>query len=170
MAENLPNSEGDAAEGWSPCAAGELTRAAQTAAAARRRSKWTEAGPTIVACLLMVAGGFYYFATEDPAEPAGVPPGAGLAGTEIPPYGGIPCGVCAAQFEAFHDHQLQTKRMTDEELLERVARHLADCKICRAKYNEMYPDTPLKEVARELIRTGADPVLLAYAYAGAPAR
>ncbi|MEM9353243.1 MAG: hypothetical protein AAGA92_09535 [Planctomycetota bacterium] len=168
MADNLTKPGNGEAEGWSPCAAGELTQAARSAASARRQSKWTEAGPTVVACLLMSIGGLYYISTEDGPDlnvpdMNGVGPGTGLAESLVPPYGGISCSACSAQFKAFHDHQLKTVLMADADLLERVTQHLLDCKICRAKYNKMYPGTPLKEVARELIRTGADPVLLAAA-------
>lgn len=126
----------DDSSAWAPCPAGELGGLA-TRLKARDRKRQQISTLKTVGASAMVAGVLML--------------GVGLMrGDGIGRLGGISCNDCIAQFDNFNasqagevvsveDNTVENNTVEEAMMMKRVAAHLADCKLCREKFQELYP-------------------------------
>ena len=137
------NSEQHRGEDWPDCPPGELSSmVARLNATERRQSMGRTLAVTAASGLIAAVGIVAWGALSTHGEPN---------------FGGIVCSNCrpylASHYEiAFGEGPTPDNPLVeDEELAQRVAIHLSKCKLCRAKFDMMYPGVldPL-EVAGQL--------------------
>ena len=116
-----PNEHDD----WADCSPGELSRMVHTLDAARERARNKKMlqvgmfGMLFVAAGIIVAGSF-------------------LAQSRLE-HGGITCAECQAHFVEYHRHLAELEVLRDANLTTSMANHLAECRLCRAQFNQAYP-------------------------------
>ena len=116
---------------WQPCETGELQQLGQRLSARHRSqqlSKYAQAGAW--GLLLMAIGVFLGNLSSSKRVPQD-----GFAPILI---GGITCGDCVQGMEDYHAHLKGELEMPTEQA-EQMKAHLADCDMCRPKFEEMYP-------------------------------
>ena len=113
---------------WDECPPGELSRMVQRLENAQRRKRTRDLFGVAVLSMLLVSGGVILFGT--------------LSSSNTPQgyiYGGISCGECKSHFADYHDHLTGAALMADAKLSESMATHLADCGLCRSRFDRAYP-------------------------------
>ena len=115
------------AESWEPCPQGELSRMVH-----RMHSDQSQASNTPKFALSLAAAVLVAIAA------VGI---KGFWGSESEPmlYGGISCGQCKENFEAYHKHLTKTEVLADAQVLESMRVHLSKCKLCKNYFNKIYP-------------------------------
>jgi hypothetical protein len=114
-----PSDKGD----WIDCPTGELQALGERLSSNHLRGKHMAAYRMVAASALVVLLAF--------GASQWLRPDAKL--------GGLTCGECFAQFNAYHKHLVTGGDAIDEALAVQMHDHLAQCEICRPKFEARFP-------------------------------
>ncbi len=140
-------------DNWQACPPGELTRMVGRLGARQQRARFRQLAVNGLLSMLLFAAGAILV--------------GGFVIYEEATFGGITCTVCLGQAAEYHDHLVGKSPMTDVKLVAMIETHLKKCDSCRAKFHQAYPDVPLEQLTKTVLRLG--PLLPTFAVALAPA-
>ncbi len=111
---------------WDACPGGELTQMVHRLDASQRRARSKQVFKTalvstaVFACVVLAFGS--------------------VVGSVGPQYGGISCSYCRNHLAEYHPHVAGELVHQNAAFVASMKTHLEKCKLCRGKFNVMYPE------------------------------